>query len=192
MITISIADLTTWEACDLPSRVAAIRAHLARDIADDEQIPLTTWAEVTPDLDDLIWAMGRTPAGRAFLAGFACDCAENVLPIWLASYPEDDRPAAAIRVGRNPAATPAARAAAAAAAGDAAGAGAAAGDAALAAAKAAAGGEPAWDAARDAAWDAAWDAARSGARSGAADAAWDAERIWQRACLLELVGGVNV
>jgi len=175
MITISIADLTMWEVCDLPSRVAAIRAHLARGIADDEQIPLTTWAEITPQFDDLIWALESTPAGRAILAGFACDCAERVLPIWLAVYPDDDRPAAAIRVGRDPDATPAAEAAAWEAGWDAARD--AAGNAAVAAARAAAAaaaGGAAGGSAGNAAWDAAWDAAVDAAETAAWEAGWDA------------------
>ena len=94
---------------------------------------------------------------------FVCDCAEHVLPIWAALYPNDERPQQAIAVARRYAmgeATAeelaAARAAARAAVGDAAWA-------------------AAWAAARDAAWaagraarDAAW-AARAAAR-----AAWDA------------------
>jgi len=197
MITISIADLTMWEVCDLPSRVAAIRAHLARGIADDEQIPLTTWAKITPQFDDLIWALESTPAGRAILAGFACDCAERVLPIWLAVYPDDDRPAAAIRVGRDPDATPAAEAAAWEAGWDAArdAAGDAASDAAVDAAETAA-----WEAGWDAGWGAAQKASSNAARAAAAAAAGAAAGAaaraaaedWRRARLLELVGGDNV
>jgi Immunity protein Imm5 len=114
---------------------------------------------------------------------FAADCAEHVLPIWQAEYPDDERPAKAIEAARqfargeidnaaHYAAGAAARDAARAAAGDAAGyaAGYAAGDAAGYAAGCAAG-----CAARYAAGYAAGCAAGCAAR----DAAWDAERQWQ-------------
>ena len=35
-----------------------------------------------------------------FLAGWAADCAEHVLPLFAAKYPEDDRPARAIETAR--------------------------------------------------------------------------------------------
>jgi hypothetical protein len=114
---------------------------------------------------------------------FACDCAERVLHLYERQYPEDDRPATAIRTARAYAAGKATRAALAAA-------WAAARDAAWAAAGAAAG-AAAWDAARAAAWDAAlaaaWDAALAAAWDAAWDATWDAawtaERQWQTARL---------
>jgi len=105
---------------------------------------------------------------------FACECAEDVLPIFERENPDDKSPREAIEVARkfaNGEATEeqldAARAAAWDAARD------AAWDAARAAARAAA-----WDAARDAAWaaarDAAWAAARAAAWDAARDAAWAA------------------
>ena len=102
---------------------------------------------------------------------FAADCAEHVLPIWTARYPDDQRPAKAIQAARSFALgeiSDAARAvavyAARAVAGDAAGAaaGAAAGDAAGAAAR---------GAARGAARAAAGAAARAAARTAAGAAA---------------------
>lgn len=92
---------------------------------------------------------------------FAAACAEDVLPIWEAQHPDDDRSRQSIAVARRFAEGEASRdelAAAWAAAWAAAG----------AAARAAA-----WAAARDAAGDAAW-AAGAAARAAAGDAAWDA------------------
>lgn len=112
MIAYSIATLRSLDARKIDDRAASIRAHLGREVPDDEEIPLTVWAEVTPDLDDLIWAVEHHPARGRILNDFGCDCAERVLPIWLAAHPDDDRPAAAIRVGRDPNATQDQRAAA--------------------------------------------------------------------------------
>jgi hypothetical protein len=99
---------------------------------------------------------------------FAADCAERVLPLWEAKYPDDKRPRQTIEVARRYAegrATEEERAAAWAAARAAAWA--AAWDAAR---------DDAWSAARDAAWAAAWSAARDAAWSAARDAAWCAAR----------------
>ena len=82
---------------------------------------------------------------------FACDCAEQVLPIFEKAYPDDKRPRASIETARKYANGKATQDE-------------------LAAARAAA-----WDAARAAAWDAAWDAARDAAREAAKK--WQAERL---------------
>jgi len=96
---------------------------------------------------------------------FACDCAERVLHLYEARYPDDDRPREAIRVARafaNGAATEDELAAA-------------------------------WAAAWAAGWDAGWDAARAAARAAAwaaaRDAAWDDEQEWQTARLSEYLHG---
>ena len=122
---------------------------------------------------------------------FACDCAEHVLSLYEAKYPDDRRPRKAIETARRYAEGKAAVeeltdvwAAAWAAAED------AAEDAAEAAAWAAA-----RAAARAAAWDAAWDAAGAAAEDAARAAAWaaawaaalDVERQWQAGRLGEIL-----
>ena len=122
---------------------------------------------------------------------FACDCAEHVLSLYEAKYPDDGRPRKAIETARRYAEGKAAVeeltdvwAAAWAAAED------AAEDAAEAAAWAAA-----RAAARAAAWDAAWDAAGAAAEDAARAAAWaaawaaalDVERQWQAGRLGEIL-----
>jgi hypothetical protein len=115
---------------------------------------------------------------------FAADCAEQVLPIFEAKYPADDRPRRAIEAARAYAdglIPPTEVAAARNAAWDAAG---------------AAAGDATRDAARAAAWAAAWAAARAAARAAAGAAAgaatWaavrDAERRWQADHLGEMLG----
>ncbi len=111
---------------------------------------------------------------------FAADCAERVLPIFEAAYPGDDRPRRTIEVARMFADGIATREELAAAQ-----------DAARAAARAAAQ-DAARAAARAAAWDAAWAAARDAARAAAWAAAWAAEREWQTARLLDVLGAVEL
>jgi hypothetical protein len=155
----------------------------------------------------LVRRVGELTPGIA--ATFAADCAERVLGLFEAKFPDDDRPRKAIEAARACIAdpTPENRAAAGAAgaaryagdaaryAGDAARyAGDAAWAAAWAVAVAVAAGD-AGDAARAAvyaaryAWDAAWDAAWAVAVAAgdAGDAAWAAEREWQGAHLIELL-----
>jgi hypothetical protein len=103
---------------------------------------------------------------------FACDCAEHVLSLYEAKYPDDDRPRKAIEVARRYAEGTATREELAAAR-----------DAAREAAWAAAGAaRDAAEAARDAAeaaWEAAWAAegAAAGAAARAAEQQWQVERL---------------
>ena len=164
------------------------------------------WAETNNIQSDAeAWAKLQRPDWMLWLAKkrgleldesklrlFACDCAEQTLPIFERDYPEDKRPRQAIETARRfangeatceeldavwDAAGDAARAPAWAAAGDAAGAAAwvAARDAAWDAARDAAG-DAAWAAAWAAAEAAAWYAARDAAGDAAGAAAWDAAR----------------
>ena len=111
---------------------------------------------------------------------FAADCAEHVLPIWLAKYPKDDRPAKAIEAARAFARGEITRSAAWSAESAAwSAAGSAAGPAAGSAAWSAAG--SAVSSAESAARSAAWSAAESAAWS----AAWSAERQWQSTQLVK-------
>jgi hypothetical protein len=132
----------------------------------------------------LVRRVGELTPGIA--ATFAADCAERVLGLFEAKFPDDDRPRKAIEAARACIADPtpenrAAAGAAGAAAWDAAWAAAGAAGAAGAAARAAV---YAARYAGDAAWDAAWAVAVA---AGAAGAAWDAEREWQGAHLIELL-----
>jgi len=142
----------------------------------------------------------RIPCSDKIKRLWACDMAEDVLPIFEREYPDDMRPRNAIQAGRDYAdgkITAAARDAAWAAAWAAARAAAwgAAGDAAWDAAWAAAG-AAAWAAAGAAAWDAAWDAAGAAAWAAARDAAgaaaWgaagDAAKLRHGQMLLDALG----
>lgn len=95
---------------------------------------------------------------------FACDCAERVVHL----CGDDPRPAQAIAVARRYADGEAT-------------------EDELREARAVAW-DPAWDVARAVAWDAARDAARAAAWAAAWAVAWDAERAWQTAHLLDMLG----
>jgi hypothetical protein len=118
-------------------------------------------------VQDAIWSL-RCGMDEKFARLFACDCAERVLHLFEAKYPNDDRPRKAIEVAQRFAN----------------------GDATTEELTAA------WDAARDAARaaarDAAWDAARAAARGAAWDAARGAEQEWQAERLREMYAEVRL
>jgi hypothetical protein len=80
-LSITIAELRVAHACDLDDRIATLAAHLGRTPADDEPIPLATWAEVTPDVDDLMWGLRCCwdRGGRAVGVEVACRAAERAM-----------------------------------------------------------------------------------------------------------------
>lgn len=80
-LSITIAELRAAHACDLDDRIAALSAHLGRTPDDDEPVPLAKWAEVTPRVDDLFWAMRRCwwRGGREIGVEVACRAAERAM-----------------------------------------------------------------------------------------------------------------
>ena len=106
MIAVTIGSLRAWGACSIDDRIAGLRAHLGRDVPDDEPVPLAVWAEVPwggephHSDSDLRWALSRTSEGRRTLAALVADCVERVLPIWEARYPGDRRPREAVEAIR--------------------------------------------------------------------------------------------
>jgi hypothetical protein len=153
---------------------AKLLAHLGKTSADDEPLNLLAVLD-SNGLDDAIWVLSFAMPDDRLARHFQAWCADQVLHLFEAEFPEDTRVRDQIAMLRNDDASPgqryAARDAAWATARDAAwdasrysSAGrpalAAARDAAQAAAQAAA-----WVAARDAAWADAWVAAQAIARS---------------------------
>ena len=122
--------------------------HLGKTSADDEPLPLLTVLD-SNGFDDALWVLDNTKCDPRLARHFGAWCAEQVLPIFEAAYPNDMRPRNAIAATRNDEATPEDRDAAGAAR------------------------EAAWAAAREAAWAAAGAAAREAAWA-ARDAAWAA------------------
>jgi hypothetical protein len=80
-LSITISELRTNRACDLDDRIAALSAHLGRTPEDDEPVPLSVWAEVTPEVDDLVWALRCCWArgGRAVGVEVACRAADRAM-----------------------------------------------------------------------------------------------------------------
>ena len=108
--------------------------HLGKTSADDEPLLLLTVLD-SNGLEDTLWVLDNTKCDLRLSRHFGAWCAEQVLPIFEAAYPDDMRPRQAIAIARDDNATDEDREAARAAAGAAAWA--AAGDAAWAAARAA-------------------------------------------------------
>jgi len=79
-LTITIAALRYHRACNLPERIVALEAHLNRDVAEDEPVSLMTWAKVTPDTADLIWALRVHPNSESIAVEIALRAAERALP----------------------------------------------------------------------------------------------------------------
>jgi hypothetical protein len=71
MITLSIKTLREHETCALDARIAALAAHLGRRPTDDEPVPFVTWAEVTPFISDMIWALQCVDRGDRVAAEVA-------------------------------------------------------------------------------------------------------------------------
>lgn len=76
--------------------------HLTKTGPDDEVLPVATILEAN-GVEDTLWVLARVlgRVGRALCATFAIDCAERVLHVWEASYPQDDRPRAALDAARS-------------------------------------------------------------------------------------------
>jgi len=89
--------------------------HLGKTSADDEPLPLLTVLD-SNGLDDALWVLDNTKCDPRLARHFGTWCAEQVLPIFEAAYPNDMRPRNAIAVARDDDATPEDRDAARAAA----------------------------------------------------------------------------
>lgn len=157
MITTTLQQIQDAEACK--PRYKHLREALGMDFGMTTELPLTRILE-TNGRADVLWALDNAiDGGDKILRLWAADCAAHVHHIWLKTYPNDTRPAEAIKAARQFARgeiTAAAWAAAVAAARD------AAVDAEVAAA-------------RDAAWAAAGAAA--GAAAVAAEEQWQTDRL---------------
>ena len=173
--TVTIAQLRSWRACDLDARIQALCSHLGREVGADEPVPLVVWAD-TPwegregaraehSDKDLVWAAAHVD--HRLVVAWAADCAEHVLRIYESRLPDDTRPRDCIAAVRAWLAAPGPRALEAV--------------------------MVARDVARRAAAYAAYaayaaaDAADAAAAAAYAAAYAAAERVWQRARLLELL-----
>ena len=167
------ASTTTLEriraASPCPDGWTKLLNHLGKTEADDAPLDIVTILD-SNGLDDALWVLSYAMPDDRLARHFQAWCAEQVLPLFEAKYPDDMRVRLQIAMLRNDRAGAAARDAAWAAAWAATRA--AARDAARDAAWAAAARTAAWSAARTAA---ARTAAKSAARTAAWLAAWPAE-----------------
>ncbi len=101
-LTTTLALLRKHDACQ--SRYDHLVAALGPKWGDKKIITLETILDLN-GLDDAIWALRAVSAGQEkysdrLVGLYACDCAEHVLPIWEAKFPDDDRPKKSVEVGR--------------------------------------------------------------------------------------------
>ena len=81
-------------------RYAVLRIGLGKNYGDNKLIPLTRILEIN-GRDDVLWALENVvDDGYKILRLWAADCAEHVLPIYEKKYPNDKRPADAIKAAR--------------------------------------------------------------------------------------------
>ena len=114
MITTTLAEIRAHKPCASGWRTLA--TALGSDYGDTTPLPLARIVD-TNGIADALWALVRVcPDGKRIAVEFAADCAERVLPIWEARYPDDDRPRKAIEAARGGSANADANAAANAAA----------------------------------------------------------------------------
>lgn len=74
-------------------------SSLNKTEADDEPLPLRYILD-TLGVEDAIWALQSIEGADREIRLFACDCADRVLPMCEAKYPDDTRPRNAIEVAR--------------------------------------------------------------------------------------------
>jgi hypothetical protein len=192
MIATTFTALRKAHACSKGYRKLAEHLGSVDAYGANTPIPVSVVLE-SNGLDDALWVLRNAALEdvQPLMVTWGCDCAERVLPVWDAKYPNDRRPHDAVAAARNWVGNPceetrqavayaAARAAADAACAAADAAAYTAADAADAAAYAAC---ATYDAAR-----AAYAANAARAAADAARSAYDAERDWQVNRLKELLG----
>jgi hypothetical protein len=165
--TTTLARIRAAEPCEDGWR--KLLGGLGKTAADNEPLPLLTVLDIN-GLNDALWVLSCAMPDDRLARHFQAWCAEQVLSLFVADRPNDNRVSDQIAMLRNDTATDGERTAARTAA--------------RAAARAAAG-----DAARAAARAAAGDAAEAATGAAAGAAAWDATRDAQERQLRAMIGG---
>ena len=99
MITTTLAEIRAQQPC--ASGWRTLTTALGSDYRDTTPLPLSRIVD-TNGISDALWALVHVcPDGKRIAVKFAADCAERVLPIWEARYPDDDRPRKAIEAARD-------------------------------------------------------------------------------------------
>lgn len=95
---ITLAGLRKHDACE--EGYDRLVARLGADWPDDKPINLLSCLESNP-VGDVIWALRATEEDCEYVARMiAADCAESVLHLYEAEYPDDRRPRKAIEAAR--------------------------------------------------------------------------------------------
>ena len=114
-LTTTLALLREKSACE--SGYKKLRKHLGAKYPDNKPINLLVILK-NNGVQDMLWCLRATVEPYAdhwkFLCNMYADFAESVLPIYEKAYPDDDRPALAIKAARSGDSEAAARAAEAA------------------------------------------------------------------------------
>jgi len=98
MLATTLQKLKDAGAC--VERYKHLREALGKSFGMTTELPLTRILEIN-GLDDCLWALGEAvDGGDKICRLFAADCAEHVQHIWLKHYPDDTRPAEAIKAVR--------------------------------------------------------------------------------------------
>lgn len=79
-LTASIAQLDDCNTRGLAQWIAALEAHLGRYVSRHEDVPLTVWAAVIPDVDDLIRLLCAARCNYPVAVELAARAATRVLP----------------------------------------------------------------------------------------------------------------
>jgi hypothetical protein len=107
MITTTFTALRKAGACTEGYRNLAKHLGGIKSYGANTPIPVSVVLE-SNGLDDALWVLRYAALEdvQPLMVTWACDCAERVLPIWEAKYPNDKRPHEAITSARNWAANP--------------------------------------------------------------------------------------
>ena len=98
MLITTLQKLKDAGAC--VERYKHLRLALGKSFTMSTELPLARILE-TNGLDDCLWALDHAvDGGDKICRLFAADCAEHVQHIWLKHYPNDSRPADAIKAAR--------------------------------------------------------------------------------------------
>ncbi len=98
MITTTLAEIRAQQPCATGWRT--LTTALGSDYGDTTPLLLSRIVD-TNGIAEALWALVRVcPDGKRIAVEFASDCAERVLCIWEARYPDDDRPRKAIEAAR--------------------------------------------------------------------------------------------
>jgi hypothetical protein len=102
MKSVTVNDVMSWEPCYIEDFGEDKARMMITDLfAGRETLTVIDMLRLDIPAQDRLWAVLREDCvDDRTLRLFACDCAERVLPLYEAEYPDDDRPRKAIETAR--------------------------------------------------------------------------------------------